>query len=338
CFMLFWAMFMIGLPDYQPIVGRADGLAAQAGFVAGDRLRSVAGEPVANWTDAAMLLSDAAMHRKAVRVDVSRDDGGDAVRILPMQQLASGLDESEALGQIGLVPKQFMLPAVVGEVESYGPVGQLQSGDRILAVDGVAVSTFDDLVSQTHAHARIGEPLRLDIQRAQAHLRIEVQPKQHVDPGTGKSRLMIGIGPQVQNAVFDGQRQYGPIAALGASAQEMVRQCRSRFHLLMQMIEHGDTQNLSGPIGIARYANQSAQQGVAWFLFFLAILSLGLGITNLLPVPILDGGHLLYYLIELVKGSPVSERSQAVGQYVGIAVLGGLMCLAFYNDLLRPLS
>ena len=97
-------------------------------------------------------------------------------------------------------------------------------------------------------------------------------------------------------------------------------------------------QSLSGPVGIAQVANASAHLGLAWFLFFLAALSLSLGMVNLLPVPILDGGHLLYYLIELVKGSPVSERSQAVGQYVGIAVLGGLMCLAFYNDLLRPLS
>jgi regulator of sigma E protease len=94
-------------------------------------------------------------------------------------------------------------------------------------------------------------------------------------------------------------------------------------------------QNLSGPITIASFANTSAQLGVAWFLFFLAVLSLSLCIMNLLPIPILDGGHLLYYLIELIKGSPVSERALAAGQYVGLAMLAGLMGLAFYNDILR---
>jgi len=95
------------------------------------------------------------------------------------------------------------------------------------------------------------------------------------------------------------------------------------------------TQNLSGPISIAQYANASAQMGAAWFLFFLAVLSLSLCIMNLLPIPILDGGHLLYYLIEMIKGGPVSERTMMVGQYVGMAFLAGLMGIAFYNDILR---
>ncbi len=337
CFVLFWAMFVIGQPDYLPIVGRADTLAAHAGFVAGDRLLSIDGERVETWTDAAMVLSAAAMARKPTQVEVAREDGGHALRTLPLQQLADGMDESTALMQIGLVPKQFMLPAVVGTLAHDGPIGGLQIGDRILAVDGVAVATFDQLAEQTHAHARVGEPLLLDVQRGNTQLRVDVQPKMR-DPGNGKPALTIGIGVQKKNAGFDGLRRYGPVDAIGASGHEMWKQASASLGMLRRIVTSGSAPQVSGPVGIARYANEAAHLGLAWFLFFLALLSLSLGIMNLLPVPILDGGHLLYYLIELVKGSPVSERALAVGQYIGLTLLGGLMCVAFYNDLLRPLS
>jgi regulator of sigma E protease len=330
-------MFTIGQPDYLPIVGRADMLAAQAGFVPGDRLLSIDGERVETWTDAAMLLSSAAMERKPVQVEVARDDGGHSTRNLPLQQLAGGLDETAALGRIGLVPKQFLLPPVIGSIASDGPIGQLQVGDRIVAVDGVAVTTFDQLAEQTRTHARAGEPLRLDVQRGNSQLHMDVQPKLR-DPGNGKPAMTIGIGVQQQPASFDGLRRYGPIDAATASGHEMWKQASASLGMLRRIVTSGSAPEVSGPVGIARYANEAAHLGLAWFLFFLAILSLSLGIMNLLPVPILDGGHLLYYLIELVKGSPVSERSLAVGQYIGLTLLGGLMCVAFYNDLLRPLS
>ena len=337
CFVLLWAMFVIGKPDYLPIVGRADALAAQAGFLPGDRLLSIDGKDVPTWSHAAMILAGAAMDRQPVQVEVVRDDGGHALRTLRLQQLGGGTDESEALHQIGLVPKQFLLPAVIGSFEPDGPTDRLRVGDRILAVNGVAVTGFDQLAAQVHAQAQSGQPLRLELQRARERLRVDVLPKLRA-PRNGKPALTIGIYPQQQQASYDSLRRYGPIVALGASAHEMRRLTSESFDMLWRMVSQGSVQNISGPVAIARYANESAQLGPAWFLFFLAILSLSLGIMNLLPVPILDGGHLLYYLIELVKGSPVSERSLVVGQYIGLALLGGLMCLAFYNDLLRPSS
>ncbi len=336
CFVLLWTMFVIGQPDYLPIVGRADALAAQGGFMPGDRLLSIDGERVETWTDTAMLLATAAMDRKPVQVEVAREDGGHATRTLPLQQLAGGLDFTESLGRIGLKPKQFMQIPVVGSIAADGPVGQLRIGDRILAVNGTAVSTIDELIAQTHVHARAGTPLRLDVERDHARITVEIAPKLRTDPKDGTSALSIGIG--LQGAVYDGLRRFGPIDAVGASGREMWRQASASLGMIKRMFTQAAVQNVGGPVAIARAANDSAKLGVAWFLYFLGILSLSLGIINLFPLPILDGGHLLYYLIELVKGSPVSERSQAVGQYVGLALLGGLMCLAFYNDLLRPLS
>ena len=119
---------------------------------------------------------------------------------------------------------------------------------------------------------------------------------------------------------------------------ELSRQLTANAAMLTRVFTQGATGNLHSVVSIASTADAAARQGTAWFLFFLAMLSLGLGLINLLPIPILDGGHLLYYLMELVKGRPLSERTLAVGQYIGLAVLAGLMCVAFYNDLFRHAS
>jgi regulator of sigma E protease len=341
CFVLFWTMFVIGLPDYAPVVGEASGLAAQAGFQSGDRLRSIDGETVETWTDAGMLLASVAMDRKPVRIEVTRPDGGVAMRNLALEQLPRGLDDREALGQVGLFPKQLELPAdlppVIGQIAGDGPNGLLFIGDRVLAVDGAPIRYFSDILPRVKADAHEGAPLHLTVQRDGRRLQVDVVPRSF-DAGNGKRALLIGIGPPEVTAPYDALRRYGPVAAFGASALEMKRETTATFGLLKRIFTEGAVQEFSGVVGIARTANAAARQGLAWFLFFLAMLSLSLGIINLLPVPILDGGHLLYYLIELVKGSPVSERSLAIGQYIGLALLGGLMCVAFYNDLLRHAS
>jgi regulator of sigma E protease len=336
CFLLFWAAFLVGLPDYAPIVGEVGGMASQSGFVTGDRIVDIDGTRVDTMTDAAMLVSGAAMDHKSVRVEVVREDGGHATRILPLQQLGE-INEGDALSQIGIVPKQFVLPAVVGGIEKGGPADLLRVGDRIVSIDGTAVSDFDELAKYVHAHVRAGDAIHLQVQRKAAAIDVMVIARTYVSED-GKSHAGIGIDRQSRSADFDALRRYGPVAALGESAHEISKQTNATLGMLRRIFTEGSTQGMSSAIGIARYANEAAHLGVAWFLFFLAILSLSLGIMNLLPVPILDGGHLLYYLIELVKGSPVSERTLVVGQYIGLAMLGGLMCLAFYNDLLRPLS
>ena len=338
CFILLWAMFVIGKPDYLPIVGRAEGIAAQAGFTPGERVLSVDGKDVPTWAHAQLLLIGAAQDRRSARVEVERSDGGHALRILPLQQLGADQHEAQMLGAIGLVPKQFLLPPVIGSISPDGPRNILNPGDRILSVGDTAIATFDQIGPALTQQAHSGEPLHLRIARAGQTLDVAIVPK--LRPlGDGSQRLSIGITAQAHNAAYDTVRRYGPIAALGVSAHEMWGLTSESLAMLWRMASgHASLTGVSGPIAIAQYANASAQLGVAWFLFFLAILSLSLGIMNLLPIPILDGGHLLYYLIELVKGSPVSERVLAMGQYIGLALLGALICLAFYNDILRPFS
>ncbi len=338
CFVLLWAMFVIGKPDYLPIVGRADGIAAQAGFKPGERVLSVDGKDAPTWAHAELLLIGAAQDRRDARVEVERADGGHALRLLPLQQIAAGLGEAQVLGAIGLVPKQFLLPPVIDSISADGPRDVLRPGDRIVGVGDTAIASFDQIAPALKLQAHAGEPLRLRIVRGGQTSDVTVMPK--LRPiGDGSQRLSIGITAQSRDAAYDTVRRYGPIAALGVSAHETWRLTSESLGMLWRMASgHASLTGVSGPIAIAQYANASAQLGVAWFLFFLAILSLSLGIMNLLPIPILDGGHLLYYLIELVKGSPVSERALAMGQYIGLALLGALMCLAFYNDILRQFS
>lgn len=335
-FVLFWGMFVIGLPDYQPLVGHVGGLAAEAGFQPGDRLLRIDNEAVDTWTDAGLALATAAMDRQPVEVEVVREDGGHALRTLPLQRLARGLDDSQAMTQMGLFAKQGELPAVVGQVAPGGAaVGVLRAGDRIVAVGGTPTPFFVDLLDAVHKQAHADVPLTLAIDRNGQRLDVQIVPKAG-DPGDGHSRLLIGIAAQPVTATFDGVRRYGPIDAVAASAREMRRQIIANATLLKRVFTEGATSGLHSVVSIATTADAAARNGVAWFLFFLALLSLGLGLINLLPIPILDGGHLLYYLIELVKGRPLSDRTLAVGQFVGLALLGGLMCVAFYNDLLRP--
>ncbi len=151
---------------------------------------------------------------------------------------------------------------------------------------------------------------------------------------SGKSRWMLGIN--FKNPQTTALERYGVVQAVPAAFREMWKTTRSTFNLLAGIVTgQASPKNLSSVIGIAQVANASAQMGLAWFLSFLAVISLSLGILNLLPIPILDGGHVVYYLIELFKGSPVSERAMMAGQYIGLALLVTLMSVAFYNDISR---
>lgn len=335
----FWAMYLVGKQDFSPILGRAEGIAAEAGLRAGDRLAAIDGEPVETWTHAALRLVTAGVDRRPVAVEAVAADGERRHLTLDLSALPAGTREPAMLSASGLVPRHFVAPAVVGSVAADSPAAAagLRPGDRILAINETAVDDWSDVPRLVQAGGAQGE-LRLSIDRGGDRLRLRLVPVQ-VDDGEGGMRWQAGVGVQRQAWEYDALIRHGPLAAMAASARETWTMTSATVGMLWRMVAgRASLENISGPISISRYANASARSGLGHFLWFLGVISLSLCIINLLPVPILDGGHLLYYLIELVKGSPLSERAMAAGQYIGLVMLAGLMGLAFYNDIVRLVS
>lgn len=337
CIALFWLMFVIGRPDYAPVVGEAQGIAAASGMRRGDTLLAIGDRETPTWTEASMALVTSAIDRAQTPIRVRTPEGAVLTRQVDFSKLAKSDDLMQTFGRIGILPRHQMQPAVVGEVVagSAGD-GKLRVGDRIVAIGGTKVQYWADISPLV---ARIGELGGGDIElvRNGATLTVAVSPQSRAAAAGGSSWLLGVRAADTGKAPKDAVLRYGPLAAFPAALRETRFQTTELFRMIRSAFSGKlAVQNtVSGPIGIAQAANAYAKNGLAWYLSLLAALSLSLAILNMLPIPVLDGGHLLYYLIELVKGRPLSERAMAAGQYVGLALLFGLMGLAFYNDLQR---
>ncbi len=336
----FWAMYLVGKQDFAPVVGKVDGIAAEAGMAAGDRFVRIDGQPVDTWTHAALRLITAGVDRRAVEVEVANPAGQTRQLSLPLERLPAEVKEPAMLSATGLTPKHFTRPAVIGNVEAGRPgaAAGLLPGDRIVAIDGQAIGDFSQvppLIQQAGAGNR---SLSVSVDRAGRIEQLSVTPLAVENSGQAPT-YQIGIGVERTVYDYDALLRYGPVDAMAAAGRETWTMTTATLGMLWRMVAgRASLENLSGPITISQFANASARSGLGHFLWFLGVISLSLCIINLLPIPILDGGHLLYYLIELVKGSPVSEQAMAAGQYIGLAALAGLMGLAFYNDIARLVS
>lgn len=335
CVALLWAMFVIGKQDYSATIGRTEGLAAQAQLHPGDRIVRIGDRSIAVWSDALMALTTAALDRQDTRVEVLTPQGERAVRTLPLSQLPADFDERNVPRLIGLTWQFWLQPAIVEDLTAGSAAeGVLQKNDRVIAIDGVRIESADQLSPLVQALGKRGGPGMIEVERAGERFALAITPRLSTDPA--HPGWLLGIKwAEGRQPAYDARRQYGPLAAIPAAFRETGKVASDSLGMMRRMIiGQASVKNISGPITIARVANESAKHGVDWFLYFLALVSLSLAIINLLPIPVLDGGHLLYYLIELVKGSPLSERAMIAGQYVGLALLAGLMGLAFFNDLL----
>lgn len=332
-----WAMLVIGKQDWSATVGTVQGIAAEAGFQRGDRILKVGERDIATWGDATMALTTAAIDREDARVEVEDALGNVRDRTLPLSRLPENFDQENVVGLSGLGWGFDSVPAVVGKVAPDGPAeGKLQPGDTITAIAGSPVRDLDELRAEVQQLGARGGMAMIEVDRQGERFALEMTPKQLTAPD-GSAYWGLGIeAAQTGAPAYDAVQRLGPLAAVPAAFRETGRMTADSLGMIKRLLT-GDAsaKNISGPITIARAANASAKRGAGWFFWFLAAVSLSLAIVNLLPIPVLDGGHLLYYLIELVKGSPLSERSLAAGQYVGLAMLAGLMGLAFYNDIFR---
>jgi len=340
----FWLMFLVGIPESRPVIGAVSGITAEAGIEPGDTIIAVDGLDTRTWSHAVLELVAHALDRESTRVTVENADGARSDHVLDLTSLGADFSEENTLEAIGIEPWRLKVPPIVGEVTDGSPAFQagLYSGDRIVLIAGEEVTSWSWIGHLVQTHGVEGEPLAVTVDRDGVRLELEIRPRRE-KTGAFSSRLLLGVTnaeiSSEQRATLERAAivlQLGPVEGLGAAVKETWRLTGSTLGLLGRMVTgKASVKNLSGPISIAQFANASASAGLSRFLFFLGAISLSLGILNLLPIPVLDGGHLLYYLIELVKGSPVSEQAQVAGQYFGLIALAGLMSLAFINDILR---
>ncbi|MBL8471016.1 MAG: RIP metalloprotease RseP [Rhodocyclaceae bacterium] len=339
---LYWCLYLYGMDELRAIVARpsAGSVAEQAGFRDGESIRAVDGISVSTWQDFRWQLLQKAFDKRVVSVETMDTQNHIEIRRVDLSAIDTRELERDPLGYLGLMPFRPHVPAVVGRVEPGSAADQagMRIGDQVLAIDGQQIADFGDLARIVSAAA--GRSLQLEIARDGTKLGFAVTPREVEDRGRRIGR--IGVAPQedvgLRERLFV-RVHYGPVAALSRAAEQTWDTSVFSLAMVGKMLT-GDVslKNLSGPVTIADYAGQSARMGGTYYLRFMALISISLGVLNLLPIPLLDGGHLMYYLLEIVKGGPLSERVMEIGQQIGLAVLAMLMALAFYNDINRLVS
>ncbi|HNP34668.1 MAG TPA: RIP metalloprotease RseP [Woeseiaceae bacterium] len=334
----YWALFVYGVPTMRPAIGDVEpgSVAAQAGLEQGDRIIAVGDVETEDWESALVAMLDGIVSDGRVSLRLLDTDGGQRSAEINVAGEAGRLTEPGMLFE-GLGFDPWQPPAVVGEVTPDGAakLAGIEKGDRIVSVDGVSIRNFAEL--RDLVAARPGKDVSIEIDRGTERQRLDVIIGSVEQDGSTIGQL--GVGAEQNTRDYFYLRKYGAIESIGRATERMWQSAVFTLRMLGRMVT-GDVsiKNISGPINIAQFAGASAQAGISNFLGFLAIVSISLGVLNLLPLPVLDGGQIVYQLVELFKGSPMSERAQILGQQVGIFALLLLMSFAFYNDIARILS
>lgn len=337
--LLYWALFIYGVPGIKPILGEVPSAtpAATAQLRAQETIISINGQATPSWQEVRWILLDLVLQKRQADIELRTVEGRSVLRMLDMSVLTPGDLDGDFLQKIGLQPYQPPIYPVIDKVTEGGAAQRagLQTQDRVLRVNGQAIPRWDVFVEAVRSHP--GSVLNIDIERAGSLLTLNVTPDTATEGGKQIGR--IGAAPLIDRKAFETmltEVHYPPVAALGEAVRKTWETSAVSLKMMWKMVMgEVSLKNLSGPITIADYAGQSAHIGLGAYLGFLALISISLGVLNLLPIPLLDGGHLLYYTVELIKGSPVSEKVWEAGQNVGIALLVTMMAFAIYNDISR---
>jgi regulator of sigma E protease len=338
----FWFIFVVGDTGLKPIVGdvKEGSIAEQSGFIHGDQILAVADQPTPTWESVVYVMLSEALENTNLLVRVRSQSGIEQVYQLASSGLTDMAEDGMLLQNLGLTPDRPTLPPVISDVLDGEPaaLAGLRSGDRIANVDDIEVKDWSDWVD--YVRERPGQTLNLEVERNGDYVSMRITPLMFKEDGESYGR--IGASVHLPDDLMDEYRavvKYGPIEAVGHSLQKTWDLSLLMLRMLGKMIiGEVSVKNLSGPISIADSAGKSASYGLSYFLKFLAVVSVSLGVLNLLPIPVLDGGHLLFFLIEGIKGRPLSDRFLEQGQKIGLLILLLIMSLAFYVDINRFLG
>jgi regulator of sigma E protease len=340
---LYWGLFWQGGEELRPVLAAppASSVAAQAGIRDGDLVLSLDQDTSASWSDFRWLLLQKSAETDLVQLKVLQADGQHVTRTLSLASVQAQGWEGDALEQLGVRLYRPKLAARIGSVLADSPASRagLQTDDVVEAVDGLPVADWIQLVQTIQCSA--SKPLRLTIRRYQQSLTLSVTPEAGRQGGREVGKIGIGVAASEIDKLnaLKAFVSYDPLVAASKAVREVWDKTEFSFVMLGKMLlGEVSWRNLSGPVSIADYAGQSAQLGLSYYLKFMALVSVSLGVLNLLPIPVLDGGHLLYYTIEAIRGRPLPEHVLLWLQKAGLALLLSLMTFAFINDLSRLFS
>ncbi len=340
----YWGLFIYGIPGLKPILGNITSAtpAASAQLQSQQTIVSINGSDTPTWQEVRWILLDAVLQQdKAsegkVNLEIRTPQGEMVTRILEIGSLTAADLDSDFLGKLGLHPYQPLVRPVLGRLVEGGVAQRagLQVNDLILSANGEPIENWGKWVTVVRAHP--STLLHLEIMREGHLIALEMTPDsvKEGDKQVGK----IGAAPLIAQQEFDAlmtEVSYSPVKALVQAVRKTWETSVLSLQMMGRMIAGQiSLKNLSGPVTIADYAGQSVHMGLGAYLSFLALISISLGVLNLLPIPLLDGGHLLYYMVEFIKGSPVSESLWEAGQKIGFVILFSLMALALFNDFSR---
>ena len=343
--LLLTGMFMVsGITLVRPVLGAIDpgSIAGRAGLLAGDEVTAINAQPVSSQRDIVLDLLDAVSSSAPITLALRGADGSARSATLQIPDAAERLRLTEPAALMGGLGLRFFeppVPAVLGMVEPNGPAARagLRAGDQILAVNGEPVHDFRELQTRVQAHP--GEGVLIRYRRGQNEGGVRVPTLAETVNGKSIGRIHVGPPPTpLPDSMLRHTSLSLPAAFVRANVEAWDMTALQGRLFWRMVIGQVSIKNLSGPLSIAEYAGDSAALGVSSFLSFLVIVSLALGFMNLLPIPILDGGQIVFQAIEWLKGSPLSERFQTISQQLGVALLVLLMGVALFNDLTRQLG
>ena len=337
---LYAGLYMAGVREpaariSQPAPATA---AAQAGLQRGDLVKSVNGDPVQGWSELRWSIIQSAIHREGLALVLERAGAGEVRIALPAAAAAHLSLEDDVPSALGL--ELMRPPPMIGRMEEGGAARRagMMKGDVVLAVDGLPVSDARAFVAEVMRAP--GRKLAVTILRDGRRQQLELTPEA-VEDKAANSKGLVTVGKiraELVGAVDTMVVHYSPFGAVAKAVRQVKEICSMTFKLLGRMIVgEVSLKNITGPLTIAEFAGETAKMGAEPFIAFVAFISVSLGLMNLLPIPVLDGGHLLYYSLEVLTGRPVSERFAEMAQRIGLGLLVSLMALAIFNDLARKL-